>query len=123
MKPGKRHRSNSRQKRRARKGTSLTKLPYHFKTAKGRWKIKYVAGPLYSDDHVPLLGCTDSTTRTIHVTLDQPKDQVFHTLMHEWTHAVICDAGLHNDGWVSTLVEEILCDNIAWGIAHFYARK
>ncbi len=94
------------------------KIPKTFLLKGKKWKVKLVAG-LCDDDGEKVQGLTSYDDRLIEIEPDQTKEQLKLTFWHEYAHAFLFEAHLNmNDGWVDTLIEEIICEATADAIVN-----
>jgi hypothetical protein len=87
------------------------KIPKEIKIKGKTWKIEYKWNLNHGGE--VLDGECDPNTRTIYIRRELTKEEKPAIFLHEFLHAVFYEAHLsYNDGWVDTLIEEVMCDSI-----------
>jgi uncharacterized protein YjaZ len=89
------------------------KFPKRFKVKGKTWTFKLQEN-LRDDEGNKCQGLTDFDKRRIYVESALTGKHAEWIFWHEYAHAVLWESGVTgNDGGLPTLVEEIICDNIA----------
>lgn len=93
----------------------MIKIPKKIMIRGKKWKVS-TRKKVKDDDGTPCSGLTDPSKSMIYIRSELTDRQKVWTFFHEFTHAVLYEAGVTiNTGGLSDIVEEIICDNVADG--------
>ncbi|MNJ94807.1 hypothetical protein D3C87_125100 [compost metagenome] len=68
-------------------------------------------------------GLCDFTLRVIYLDRLISKEDKVRVFLHEYTHALIHEAHLHEAGGIDGILEEVLCESVADGILENFILK
>lgn len=89
-------------------------IPKQFKLLNYTWSVVMVQGPVMSEGE-PCHGTCDTHTRTIHLDATMDPELLWHTWLHELTHAI-----LNALGRSALFVDEDFVDSFSGGLAQVY---
>lgn len=89
-------------------------IPKNFKLLNYSWTVVMVPGPVMSDG-TACHGTCDTDTRTIHLDATMDAELLWHTWLHELTHAI-----LNALGRSALFADEDFVDSFSGGLAQVY---
>lgn len=90
----------------------MNKIPKEFYIKGKLWRVEY-KWRLEENGIGKCDGLCEFSERVIYLDRLLPKDQKPKVFLHEYTHAVLHEAHLHENGGLDGILEEVVCESIA----------
>lgn len=88
------------------------KIPKEFYIKGKLWRVEY-KWRLHDPEHGLCNGLCDFDARTIYIDRLIPKEDKAGVFLHEYIHAVLHEAHLHESGGIAGIIEEVVCASIS----------